>query len=183
MHANSRNFEWVLNSKKKVKTQEEKMQVLNFLVILSSLFSLAFCYQYNQDTDPQAFIEHCRSPDRISCNSYECYAKSLEADLRLMDNLRCITSRDCLHSSTGLVCLKYSNGKSFCECPRKQGFNVTSCSCEAAQACPDFSEDHDNQTSFGQDHRPCHNGMECSDNGCSCTDLSRSLYESTGMPA
>ena len=156
------------------------------IAVFISLWTLTVCYQYNQPIDPTTFIQHCQSPDQVSCNSYECYARSLEADLRHMDNLRCNSNRDCLQSSTGLICLKYSNGKSFCECPRKQGFNVTSCSCQAAQACPKIQEEeeedhhHDNQTSFGQDHRPCHNGMECSDNRCSCTDLSNSLYESTG---
>ena len=149
------------------------------LISLMALLSLGQGFQYNKALDPSEFIQHCLSPDRVACNSFECYSKSLTADLRHMDNLGCAYNSDCLHSSTGMICLKYSNGRSFCECPRAQGFNVTMCACQPAQRCPGAGQDVGGNSNPSTGN-PCHNGMECSDEACSCQDLRTSLYESTG---
>ena len=67
----------------------------------------------------------------------------------------------------------------FCECPRGEAFNATSCRCQPADPCP--TEEAVARPATAWDGGvSCFNGMHCLDPDCSCDDLRETLFEPAG---
>lgn len=106
-------------------------------------------------------------PLKEPCRTYQCLRQSDKLDLAKLGLLSCRNDVDCATDISKMICRNFSMGSYHCDCPMGYAYNTNECQCQPAELC-------------WKDSDPCHKGMKCEEQKCSCRDLSNKLYEPHG---
>lgn len=105
------------------------------------------------------------------CRSYKCLIHSDTLDLEKMRDFQCDTNVDCAPDISKMICSNHSissvDSPKYCSCPQGYAYSTTECQCKPAELCWSSQD-------------PCHKGMKCQDEKCSCRNIENLLYEIHG---